>query len=143
MAVTISDLKELYPSNLTDAQYTDALDTATVIVDEDMRPNCAMSNERYDKITLYLAAHFASITASSVDGSSTGGAVRRSKLGEADESYAVPADTEFGYNSTRWGQMAIALDSCGILSGIIANKGLKAQFRIVGKPCVPKKWGCC
>lgn len=131
MAVTIDDLKKIYTSSsLTDDQLEEALSTAQMIVDEDIRPNCAMSEERYDRITLYLAAHFASITESNSGGNA--GALRRSKLGEADESYAAPPDDAFGYEATRWGQMAIALDKCGILSGQAANKGLKALFRVVG-----------
>lgn len=132
MTVTIDGLKQIYTSSLTDEQLGIALDTANLVVNETVRPNSNMSNARYDKITLYLAAHFASITSSGSSGSVTGGAIRRSKLGEADESYAVPDGTMYAYNTTYWGQLAIALDDSGTLSNINARKSLPAQFRIVG-----------
>lgn len=133
MAVTIDDLKALYVATpaLTDDQYQMALDTAEMVVNEDLKPKCPMSEERYDKITLYLAAHFAELNAIVGLGGGVSGAVTRSKLGEADESYAAPAEGSWGYNSSRWGQMAIALDQCGILAGTQANQGLKAQLRVV------------
>ena len=129
MAVTVDDLKKIYSSSLSDEQLAEALETAQLVVDEDIKPNCSMSDERYDRITLYLAAHYASITETTSGGQA--GALRRSKLGDADESYATPPDSAFGYECTRWGQMAIALDKCGILAGQQANKGLKAELRVV------------
>lgn len=132
MAVTVNDIKAIYPnSGLSDESIQDALDTALMIVNEQLRPNCPMSEARYDKITIYLACHIMSISASAVTGSSSGGAIRRDKLGDADQSYATPGDTEFGFQSSRWGQMAIALDTCGILAGSSTNRGLKALFRVI------------
>ena len=135
MAVTIADVKVLYSSSgLSDTAITEALDTASLIVDEQLRPNCVMSEDRYDKITKYLACHIMSISASAEGGSPSGGALRRDKLGDADQSYAVPDGADFGYQSTRWGQMALALDTCGILANASTNKSVKAQFRVVGTP---------
>ena len=136
MAVTIDDVKKVVPQVdgiPTDDAYTYALGTAQMIVDEQLRASttCKMSDARYDKITVYLAAHFVEPTANSASGLPAGG-LRRSKLGEADESYATPEASMIGYESTRWGQLALALDTCGILASSTANAGLKAQFRVVG-----------
>ena len=140
MAVTVDDLRAIYTTTLSDDALQVHLDTAEMVVDEQLRPNCQMSDARYDKITLYLAAHFAYISETSASGAP--GALKRSKLGEADESYAVPNADDYGYESSRWGQMAIALDTCGILSGQNTNRGLKAQFRVVGDPSTSSGCGC-
>lgn len=135
MAVTIADIKAVYSParDRADDEIQPFLDTALMVVNEQLRPNCPMSEDRYDKITIYLTAHFMSISDSANGGNVSGGALRRSKLGEADESYATPAESEFGYNASRWGQMALALDTCGVLAASQANKGIKARFQVVGK----------
>jgi len=130
VAVTLADLKALYPSALTDPQYQTALDTAEMIVTEQLRPSCPMTEARYDKVTLYLAAHFASVTANFTAGNS--GALKSQKIGAASESYATIGEGEYGYSTSPWGQAAIQLDTCGILAASGANKGLKALFTVVG-----------
>lgn len=129
MAVTIDDLKLVYSTSLGDDVLTGALNTAQMIVDEDIKPKCSMSSDRYDKITLFLAAHFAYLSETS--GNGIDGAIRRSKIGESDESYTTVNSDATGYETSRWGQMAMALDKCGILAGQNANKGLKAELRVV------------
>lgn len=136
MAVIVDNVKAVYPQvggSPTDAQYTAALETAKLIAAEQLTASttCQMSSERIDKITIYLAAHFLEATNNASAGLPAGG-LKRSKLGEADESYATPDATLTGYQTTRWGQLALALDTCGILASSVANAGLKAQFRTVG-----------
>lgn len=136
MAVTVDDVKKVYPQvngSPSDDQYTAALETAQLIADEQLTASttCKMSPERIGKITVYLAAHFLDATANAAVGLPAGG-LRRSKLGEADESYATPEASMTGFQSSKWGQLALALDTCGILNASIANNGLKAQFRVVG-----------
>jgi hypothetical protein len=132
MAVTIADITKIFPTTLTNDQLQFALDTAQMIVSEQLTgvSGCNMSTDRLDKITIYLAAHFAEGTANAAEGIPAVG-LKRSKLGEADESYAVPVESLNGYNTTRWGQLALALDTCGILAGSLANGGLKARFEVV------------
>lgn len=133
MTVTIADIKTICipAANLSDEALTMCLDTAVLIVDENVLPKCPMSDSRYDKLVLYLACHFVALTLATTEGSATGGALIRDKLGQADQSYAAPDVSTFGLQSTRWGQMALVLDSCGILAGLNASNGLKAQFRVV------------
>lgn len=124
MAVTITDVKKVYKGTISDPDLQVALDTATLVVTEQL--TCGMSVARLDKITVYLTAHFAEMTETS--GAGQPGLLRRSKLGEADESYAVPVDSADFYRSSKWGQMAIALDTC---NGLINFGQLPAQFRVV------------
>ena len=131
MTVTVADLKKIYTTSRSDDDLQVFLDSALLIVSEDLRPNCALSEERYDKITVYLAVHFLSLTDTVGNGSGQSGEAKRSKQGDADESYTAPANDTSGYASTRWGQMAIALDKCGILAGTAANSGIKALLRVV------------
>lgn len=134
MAVTPADVKAIYPPAVdkTDEAIQVFIDIADLIVDEQIRPNCPMSEARYDTITIYLTAHYMAISDAASGDNTSGGMLRRSKLGEADESYATPDSTEYAYNATRFGQMALALDTCGILAASMASKGVKAQFRVVG-----------
>lgn len=128
MAIIVDGLRTLTGSTALDSVLQAAIDTAVLVVDEDIRTSSVtQSEDRYDKITLYLAAHFLAIQ----NIGENGGLVKRSKLGEADESYEVPDSTLFGYNSTRWGQMAVVLDNSGVLAGTSAATGLKAQLRVV------------
>jgi hypothetical protein len=136
MAVTIDDIKALVPpvdGKPTDAQYTAALDTATLIRTEQLTgvSGCTMSEERLDKITIYLGAYFIEPVANAAAGIPAGG-LRRDRLGESDQSYFGPGDDATGYATSKWGQLAMALDTCNILAGSMANNGLKAQFRVVG-----------
>lgn len=134
MAVTLNDVKLVYPnSGLSDDQLQAALDTAELIVSEQLTnvPGCTMSSERLDKITVYLTAHFADASSNAQSGIPAGG-IKRDKLGDSDQSYFGPGDSATGYSTSRWGQLAMALDTCGILASSLANNGLKAQFRVVG-----------
>lgn len=130
MTVTTADVRLIYSTTLSDEQLEAALAQANLVVDEQMRPVCSMSEARYDMIIKYLTAHFASVTADY--GSGDVGPLKSQKIGMATETYATSVEGgDFAYASTPWGQQAITLDSCGILVGIGANKGLKAQLRVV------------
>lgn len=99
---------------------TNMIDTANVLVDTYLEP-AGLDETVLAKIELYLAAHFVALT-------EEGGGITRSKLGDADESYANIF--EEGFRSTRFGQTALALDSSGTLAGVAQTK-LSAQFRVV------------
>lgn len=134
MTVSVADLVVLYPSAagrpVEEVQVF--LDQALLIVTESAPASCVMSAQRKDLIVKYLAIHFLSLAPSdTADVSGTGGAVKQSKLGEASESYETAPMELTGWNSTRWGQMAVAIDPCGFLIAMTANAGLKAQFRVV------------
>jgi hypothetical protein len=99
------------------------VDTAHLLVDTYLiGGTCQHSDAILKKIELYLAAHFASL-------SEGDGTVKFAKMGDASESYETD-DIKDGLRSTRYGQTAIMLDTCGILANM-ASAGLKAEFRVV------------
>lgn len=132
MAVLVTELRAVYPTQRLDIEVQPFIDNAQLIYDEDIRSKYTYTAEREKLIVMYLAAHLMSTTdALAIDGSTAGGVLKRSKLGDADESYTTPDGTAFGLEATRWGQTALALDKSGILAGLTASKSLKAQFRVV------------
>jgi hypothetical protein len=99
------------------------IETAQLIVDEEL-DGSGLSDERLDRIVLYLAAHFVCLTEEA-------GGLRRSKLGESDESFRVPGDKDVGLAFTRYGQQAMLLDTTGRLASINAKNGLKALIEVI------------
>lgn len=132
MTVLVKNLREIYPTDRLDTEVQAFIDNAQLIFDEDVRSKYTYTTERADLIVTYLTAHLMATTdALAVDGNIAGGQITRSKLGDADESYSAPGDLMYGLNATRWGQTALAFDKSGLLAGGAANKGLRAQFRVV------------
>lgn len=117
---TDSDVKAIID---TSRDTTPFIATAQVIVDEELAGK-GLTADRLDKIALYLSAHFVCITEES-------GGLRRSRLGEADESYKAPDSKAVGFASTRYGQQAMIMDTSGTLAKIGANNGLKARFEVI------------
>lgn len=124
MPVTPADVKQIYETQKSDTDISAFIDTASLVVSEQLGSS-GLSTTRLDKITLYLTAHFLVI-------SEEGGGIRRSRLGEGDESYVVPSGSDaFGYVMTRFGQQALALDTSGKLAASQANKGIKAGLEVI------------
>ena len=99
------------------------VDTAHLLVDTYLiGGTCQHSDAILKKIELYLAAHFTALSEGE-------GTIKFTKMGDASESYDVDHLGD-GLRSTRYGQTAIMLDTCGILSNL-ASSGLKAEFRVV------------
>lgn len=119
--VSAATVKEVVRTSLTDAVLdSNHIDTANVFVTTHLASS-GLSDEILEKIELYLAAHYVALT-------EEGGAITRSKLGDADESYANIYGQ--GLQGTRFGQQALALDTTGTLTRV-AQTGLKAEFRVV------------
>lgn len=120
--IEADQVKEIITTTISDSTIlTSMIDTAHVFVDTHLldydHPSAIL-----EKIELYLAAHFVSLT-------SEEGALILSKQGDATDEW----DTQHlgkGLSSTRFGQAALVLDSSGILAGLGTGK-LKAQFRIM------------
>jgi hypothetical protein len=114
-------VKEIVSTTLSDDVLSiNHIDTANTYVNEVLEGG-SLSEAMLTKIELYLAAHFVAL-------SSEGAGITRSKLGDADESYANVYGQ--GLNSTRFGQAAVALDSTGALAAA-AQTTLKANFRVI------------
>ena len=121
MAVSSAQVKAIITTTIADTASFIAI--AQNIVDEEL-VDSGHSTTRLDSIVLYLSAHLVCLTEEL-------GGLRRSRLGEADESYRVPGEKDTGFASTRYGQTAMMLDTTGVLAGLSANKGLKALFSII------------
>ena len=123
MPINLTDVRELML--LPEMELSDIephLQVAQLIVAEDLASS-GLSTERKEKITLFLAAHFA-VLALEVGG------LTRKDVGESAESYRAVATGDRGYMMTRYGQQAMALDTTGTLTSN-AQGALKAEFRVV------------
>lgn len=123
MAITVTDadLQLLIQTGISTSVF---ISTAVHIVTEELAGK-GLSDARLNSIALYLSAHLAVL-------SEEKGGLKRSKLGDADDSYKIPSDKDQGLASTRFGQMVMMLDTTGTLAGLTANKGLKGLFELVG-----------
>lgn len=131
MTVLVNDVRAIYPTDRLDSEIQQFLTGALLIVNEDIRSKYTITDARADLITKYLAAHLIALSDTKAEGGTfTGGALKRSKMGEADESYETPGADMYGFHATRWGQTALAFDTTGALSALSTAK-LKAQFRVV------------
>jgi hypothetical protein len=98
---------------------------ASLIVDE-VLADCGMTPGRLALIEKYLAAHF------HVMATENGGIIRE-KVGESEVSYVGAnsrAGSSEGLKASRFGQQAIALDTCGKLLAMSSPKKT-AQLRVV------------
>lgn len=131
MTLCVDDVRAMYNSNRTDGEIQMFIDDASLIVNESVLPKCSMTAERSALITKYLTLHLMTLADTNTSGVTGSGALKSQKIGDASESYETAGFETPGFNSTRWGQMAIAIDPCGTLAGLQTNNGLKAQFRVV------------
>ncbi len=119
--VQATEVKEIVPSSIPDDVIVSSMiANATLVVDEALL-SAGLSADRLKMIELYLAAHFVALT-------EEGGGVVESEFGDSRDQYAdIYGD---GLSSTRFGQMALALDSSKLLANTTSAK-LSAQFRVV------------
>ncbi len=119
--VTADGVKTVIETSIKDEDVTaHMIHTANLFVDTHLLSE-NHSEPILTEIEKYLAAHLVALTEEK-------GGVTRSKMGDADESYANVFDT--GFRSTRYGQMAITLDTSGVLARL-AITNAKAEFRVV------------
>lgn len=98
--VTVSEVRVIYTTSLSDDAIEQFIETANLIVD-DRFSDSDYSEAKLKQIELYLSAHFASC--------GSGGQLKRRKIGEAEDEYSV-AQLE-GLESTIFGQTALMLDN--------------------------------
>lgn len=97
-------VKEIFDTDLTDAQMNAFINTANNLVTEELG-NAGLSADRLTEIEKYLSAHFAALRDP-----------RFAQEAIGDYRYQVQGKTEIGLDSTYYGQQAKLLDSSGILS---------------------------
>lgn len=114
--VLATEVQGIIPTSLDPTPF---IATANLIVEEELLGK-GHTQERLTMIELYLACHFTAIA------EERGGLVR-SAVGDAAETYADIYSV--GFASTRFGQVAIQLDSTGTLANMNSVK-LRALFAI-------------
>ena len=120
MAITSQDLLNVVDTNRDTALF---IQVATDFVGDQLS-STDLSSTTKESITLYFAAHLVVL-------SEEFGGLKRSRLGESDETYKAPGDKDTGLASTRFGQLVMMLDTSGTLAGLTANKGMTALFSVV------------
>jgi len=119
--VSAIEVRELIPTSVVDATIVGSfIDTAHVYVDSNLL-DAGHSEAMLTKLELYLAAHFLALTEER-------GGLKGEKVGDASEFLSDIYD--FGLKSTRFGQVALTLDTSGTLAAI-STSTLKAEFRVV------------
>ncbi len=96
------------------------INTANLYVDTHLL-SAGHSSNILQRIELYLAAHIVALTEER-------GSLKGGKFGDASE-FLADVFSE-GFRSTRFGQLALALDTSGILAKL-GQSTLKAEFRVV------------
>ncbi len=120
--ITSSEVHTLLNSVETDVDLAAQIASADLVVTEDLA-DAGLSDARLRMITLYLAAHFATLTLEK-------GGLTYKEVGESVEKYANGAGSEQGFNATLWGQQAVAFDTSGTLA-LNARPAQKAELRVV------------
>lgn len=133
MSVTDYDVKQIID---TKKDCTPFIATALLIVAEQiLAVSSSMSSARQDQVTLYLAAHF-------VWNAESNGLVS-SDIEHVREAYKTFSDKSFGLATSRYGQMAMTLDTSGTLNKLAVQAGLPAQFKTYHERHRHRGWGSC
>jgi len=117
LRVNDTEVKKLIDTN---RDTTIFIQQANLIVNEELVGK-GLSAERLVSIELYLSAHFTALTEER-------GGLTRMKSGDATEDYMIGKGQ--GFSGTRYGQMAMDMDTSGTLVTINRN-AQRAEFRVV------------
>lgn len=120
MAVTAEDVKAIYPTSSDVCKFAAIAENMA----NELLSTKGLSTVTMESIILYLTAHLLVLTEEQ-------GGKRRERMGDADESYVTPDPKAKGFASTRFGQMAMILDTSGTLAGAGSTAGLKATIEVV------------
>ncbi len=118
---TADGVKEIVSTSLSDdVVEAHCIDTANLYVDTHLL-SAGHSNAILEKIEFFLAAHILALAEER-------GSLKGGKFGDASEFLADVYGQ--GFKATRFGQLAISLDTSGILAKL-GSSNLKAEFRVV------------
>lgn len=117
------------PASLVDGVLQTYLDIANLIVVENLA-TAGYSDERLKLIELNLAAHFATQGPAGA-GTYSAAQLESIRVGQSEERYRTSVSSAFGLSTSLYGQVAMALDTSGILAGLLASSALKATFEVV------------
>lgn len=120
-------VKEIIETNLTDETVIAFVNTAHRQV-EDVLGSAGLSVATLTEIEKYLAAHFLTLKDPRAESEGYGG----------DYKIKVQGETGMGLEATFYGQMAISLDTSGLLAS--AGAGLKVARAVVHGSNDPDAW---
>lgn len=126
--VNAAEVKEIINTNLSDVIVSSSIDIASRLVDDVVAGN-GPAADRLPDIELYLSAHLIALR------DQDEGMTIEQDVGDAKAKYS--GRYWMGLNLTRYGQMAIVLDTSGRLAGLTLGKP-KALFTVVAPIDVPK-----
>jgi len=115
------------PASVTDSTLQLYLDAANSII-ADVLASAGYDSNRMKLIELNVAAHFA--TNGPYNGSYSSGMLNSVKVGQSEERYSSLKSSEYGLATSVYGQIAMGLDTQGLLAGILASKPLKAFLEV-------------
>lgn len=119
--ITVDELKEIFETAMSDAQLAAFVNTATLVVTEELTGQ-GLSAGRLKQIELYLSAHYAHTNDPRFQTENTAG----------EHSYTAQGKTDMGLNATFYGQQVLMLDTTGKLAKAAA--GLKrASFTVLSE----------
>lgn len=113
-----------YVEMLAETSTAPYISAATLVVDTYLVGK-GLSDPLLVQIEIFLAAHYATLAVER-------GGLRRDQQGDSAQAYQTVSERYTGFNLTRFGQQAIALDDSGTLVGLSSTKNLRAQFEVVG-----------
>lgn len=111
MPVTGDNLRALTGTTRLDVELALFMQQGQLVVDEQLigRTNPALSPATLNSIALYLSGHFYVLSVE-------GGGITYARSGMSEERYKSFGYDTYGFMTTRFGQMACALDTSGILA---------------------------
>jgi len=122
----VDDVKDIINTALGDDTINAFIVTSSIVVDGiDANTDCNLSDERLEEIEKYLTAHIIQLTQERLTTSE--------RVGEAQESYSL-APLGKGLEGTGYGQMALMLDTCGLLIGEANAKRRVTIYAVTSKP---------
>jgi hypothetical protein len=121
--IQASEVRAIYSEIPASQDISGHIAAATLMCNEDLDGR-GLSPARLHMVGIYLAAHMVAMDVER-------GGLTSSKTGDSEETYASHGLKATGLSSTRWGQMALTLDSTGVLANMSNPGKPKAQFRLV------------
>jgi hypothetical protein len=131
MPVTGQQLRDLTGSTRLDGELSLFLQQAQLVVDEEL-PLTAFSPSRLNSIALYLAGHFYVLSVES-------GGITYARAGQSEERYKSFGYDTYGFMTTRFGQMACALDVTGTLTAMSEKRLIPFEFESYTNAKAPSK----
>lgn len=131
LLITAAELREIYDTERDDTELQAFLDTAQTFTDDRLAGK-GLTDAVLKQVQRYLAAHFLFVTDAGVHAAL--------RVGDVNERF-TSHDKNPGLFDSRWGCMAVVLDSSGTLAAL-ARPAPKAELRVMGYRCGDARRSC-